>query len=83
MALTDVVGGNMLPASCRTTQVVLEKADQRVRMYLIMHHALYDAKSLQCILENLARSLRKKALISPEDPATGLSEIMRLTRSCI
>ncbi|KAK0386796.1 hypothetical protein NLU13_6632 [Sarocladium strictum] len=45
-------------------------------MYLIIHHALYDALSLRTILRDLASALRGHQISPTSDPIEGLLEIL-------
>lgn len=57
-------------------KVVVTEGEQRRHMYLIIHHSLYDAKSLRVMLTDLAAALAGHTIESTPDPREGLSDIL-------
>ncbi|KAM3476612.1 hypothetical protein MY5147_003117 [Beauveria neobassiana] len=53
--------------------------DGAVNVYLIIHHALYDATSLQELLSNFGRLLNSNKTLPVEDVDTGLSAVLHRT----
>ncbi|TQV94115.1 nonribosomal siderophore peptide synthase [Cordyceps javanica] len=51
--------------------------DDAVHVHLIMHHALYDATSLQELLSNFGRLLNDQEAHSVEDVSAGLSAVLQ------
>ncbi|KAK1722515.1 amino acid adenylation domain-containing protein [Colletotrichum acutatum] len=57
--------------------VALESANSGVTMHLIMHHALYDAYSLQLLLRDLSLYISGKPMLQHISLENGLSEILQ------
>ncbi|KAJ4144498.1 hypothetical protein LMH87_003379 [Akanthomyces muscarius] len=51
--------------------------DGVVRVHLVMHHALYDATSLQELLSNFGRLLNSQEIPSVQDVRVGLSRVLQ------
>ncbi|KAH8172332.1 AMP-binding enzyme domain-containing protein [Sarocladium implicatum] len=60
-------------------KVFFAQGKHRGRMYLIIHHSLYDATSLRAIFADLAASLSAQKITSTPDPKSGLSEILTVS----
>jgi len=63
--------------SCPPWRVVIHESQSGpLMMHLVMHHALYDAHSLQLILENLRTALDPNTTLPTQDVRQVLSTIM-------
>ncbi|KAL2134015.1 hypothetical protein VTI74DRAFT_1220 [Chaetomium olivicolor] len=56
--------------------VAILESDNRISMHLAIHHVLYDARSLQILLENLARALAGYQIFPSVSTEDAVSDIL-------